>query len=186
MVPRSVALAILFLLGIGFAATGLLAENWSSLEKDGLHDPSNPSLRLLQDPEQALSVLAPDSAGNKVDWVAAVRQGQIQPRTSVEGVRIPEEHDSNIIMKNTLSLPAVLFPHDAHNLWMSCEMCHDKVFKAEIDSNDISMSKILDGEYCGLCHGAGSFPLTECDRCHSVVGEGQRPASQSGVKLDRL
>jgi hypothetical protein len=28
--------------------------------------------------------------------------------------------------------------------------------------------------------------LTECDRCHSVVSEGQRPASQSGVELDRL
>lgn len=184
--PRSFVLVSLVLLGIGFTATGLLAENWSSLENDGLHDPSSPSLRLLQDPEQALSVLVPDSAGNKVDWVAAVRQGQIQPRTSVDGSRTPEEHDSNIVMKNTLSLPAVLFPHDAHNLWMSCEMCHDKIFKAEIDSNDISMSKILDGEYCGLCHGAVSFPLTECDRCHSVVGEGQRPASLSGVELDRL
>jgi c(7)-type cytochrome triheme protein len=186
VVPRSVVLATLILLGIGFAATGLWAENWSSLEQDGLHDPSNPSLRLLQDPEQALSRLAPDGAGNKVDWVAAVRQGQIQPRTSIDGARVPEEHDSDIIMKNTLSLPAVRFPHDAHNLWMSCEMCHDKIFKAEIDSNPITMSKILDGEYCGLCHGAVSFPLTECDRCHSVLGEGQRPASRSGVELDRL
>jgi len=185
-VPRPIALVVLFLLGSGFAATALLAQGWISLENDGLHDPSNPSLRLLQDPEQALSVLAPDSAGNKVDWVAAVRQGQIQPRTSVDGTRVPEVHDSNIVMMNTLSLPAVLFSHDAHNLWMSCEMCHDRIFKAEIDGNDISMSKILDGEYCGLCHGAVSFPLTECDRCHSVVGEGQRPASQSGIELDRL
>jgi c(7)-type cytochrome triheme protein len=186
VVPRSVALSTLFLLGIGLAATGLLAEGWSSLEEDGLHDPSNPSLRLLQDPEQALSLLAPDSAGNKVDWVAAVRRGQIQPRTSIDGAREPEEHGSDVIMKNTLSLPAVRFPHDAHNLWMSCEMCHDKIFKAEIDSNDITMSKILDGEYCGLCHGAVSFPLTECDRCHSVLSEGQRPASLSAVELGRL
>jgi hypothetical protein len=27
---------------------------------------------------------------------------------------------------------------------------------------------ILSGEKCGLCHGAVSFPLTECKRCHSV------------------
>ena len=174
----------MILSGIGFAATSLLAGNWSSLENDGLHDPSNPSLRLLQDPAQALSVLASDTAGNKVDWVAAVRQGQIQPRTSIDGSRVPVQHDSEIIMSNTLSLPAVRFPHAAHNLWMSCEMCHDRIFEPEIDGNDISMSKILDGEYCGLCHGAVSFPLTECNRCHSVVGDEQLPAARSGAVLD--
>ena len=177
---RPVAHGLLILAGIGFAAT-LLAGNWNTLETDGLHNPTNPSLRLLQDPAQALSVLTPDSAGNKVDWVAAVRQGQIQPRTSVDGSRVPEQHDTEIIMRNTLSLPPVRFPHSAHNLWMSCDMCHDTIFKPEIDGNDISMSKILDGEYCGLCHGAVAFPLTECNRCHSVVGEGQVPAVSGAV-----
>ena len=90
-------------------------------------------------------------------------------------------HDSEIIMRNTLSFPPVRFPHDAHNLWMSCEMCHDRIFKPEIDGNDISMSKILDGEYCGLCHGAVAFPLTECNRCHSVVREGQVPSVSGAV-----
>jgi hypothetical protein len=27
---------------------------------------------------------------------------------------------------------------------------------------------VLSGEKCGLCHGAVAFPLTECNRCHSV------------------
>ena len=184
--PRVVALGIAVLFGAGLVSTALLADSWSTLEEDGLHDASNPSIRLLQDPEEALSVLAPDSAGNKVNWVEAIRQGQIRPRTSIDGSREPEQHDTDVIMKNTLSLPAVVFPHDAHNLWMSCEMCHDKIFKAEIDGNDINMSKILDGEYCGLCHGAVSFPLTECDRCHSLAGEGQLPASSSGALLDEL
>jgi len=183
-VLRPVVHGLLILSGVGFVSATLLAGNWSTLENDGLHDPSNPSLRLLQDPAHALSVLAPDTAGNKVDWVAAVEQGQIQPRTSIDGSRIPVEHDSDIIMSNTLSLPAVRFPHDSHNSWMACEMCHDRIFKAEIDGNDISMSKILDGEYCGLCHGAVSFPLTECNRCHSVVGEGQLPAADSGAAVD--
>ena len=175
----------MILAGMGFAAT-LLAGNWNTLESDGLHDSTNPSLRLLQDPAQALSVLPPDTAGNKVDWVAAVRQGQIRPRTSVDDSRVPEQHDSEIIMRNTLSLPAVRFPHDAHNLWMSCEMCHDRIFKPELDANDISMSKILDGEYCGLCHGAVAFPLTECNRCHSVAGDGQTPVINSGAVVGAL
>lgn len=182
---RLVAQGFLILAGLGFAAT-LLAGNWKTLGNDGLHDPSNPSLSLLQDPAQALSVLAPDSAGNKVDWVAAARQGQIRPRTSLDGSRVPVPHDTEIIMRNTLSMPAVRFPHAAHNLWMSCEMCHDTIFKPEIDGNAINMSKILDGEYCGLCHGAVSFPLTECNRCHSVIGEGQGPASPSGRTVGAL
>lgn len=182
---RLVAHGLLILSGIGFAAT-LLAGNWNTLDSDGLHDPSNPSLRLLQNPAQALSVLAPDTAGNKVDWVAAVRQGQIEPRTSIDGSRVPGQHNTEIIMRNTLSLPAVRFSHAAHNLWMSCEMCHDTIFKPEIDGNDISMSKILEGDYCGLCHGAVAFPLTECNRCHSVIGEGQMPASASGAVVGAL
>jgi ribosomal protein L40E len=32
----------------------------------------------------------------------------------------------------------------------------------------MSMFAILQGEFCGRCHGAVSFPLTECRRCHSV------------------
>jgi len=179
--PRVVLLGITVLLGAGLVSTALLADSWSTLEDDGLHDASNPSIRLLQDPEEALSVLAPDTAGNKVNWVEAVRQGQIQPRTSIDGSREPEQHETDVIMKNTLSLPAVMFPHDAHNLWMSCEMCHDKIFKAEIDGNDINMSKILDGEYCGLCHGAVSFPWFRCrpaqpcyrERCFAHLPRGR-------------
>ena len=96
---RRVAHGFLILAGIGFAAT-LLAGNWNTLGTDGLHDPSNPSLRLLQDPAQAMSILAPDTAGNKVDWVAAVRQGQISPRTSLDGSlwdRLLRHHLTQII-----------------------------------------------------------------------------------------
>ena len=45
----------------------------------------NLTLRMLQDPEEALSVLVPDTAGNKVNWVEALRQGQIEPRASLYG-----------------------------------------------------------------------------------------------------
>ena len=113
------AQGLLILSGIGFAAT-LLAGNWSTLSNDGLHDPSNPSLRLLQDPAQALSLLAPDTAGNKVDWVAAVQLGQIRPRTSVDGSRVPEQHDSEIIMANTNTIVS----NDVSNwLIVCCNVC---------------------------------------------------------------
>ena len=35
--------------------------------------------------------------------------------------------------------------------------------------NPVNMFAVLQGEYCGRCHGAVAFPLTECLRCHSVA-----------------
>ena len=71
-------------------------------------------------------------------------------------------------MNDTGSIPRVLFPHKPHTQWMSCEACHDRIFVPQVDANPINMGKILEGEYCGLCHGAVSFPLTECNRCHNT------------------
>jgi c(7)-type cytochrome triheme protein len=162
-------------------APALFAEGWKVLEEDELHDPSNPAVGILQDPEEALSLLAPDTAGNKVNWVEAIRKGQIEPRTSLYGEVIRRQHDTDIVMKNTLDQPYVLFPHKAHNEWMSCEMCHETIFRSVLDGNAISMHRILNGEDCGVCHGAVAFPLTECDRCHSVSPRSSRAVSSGAV-----
>ena len=53
-----------------------------------------------------------------------------------------------------------------------------RLFRSVREGNAISMAKILDGEYCGVCHGAVSFPLTECDRCHSIVAAPTLSAEQ--------
>jgi c(7)-type cytochrome triheme protein len=43
------------------------------------------------------------------------------------------------------------------------------LFKSKAGATkQLNMFQILQGEYCGVCHGAVSFPLTECKRCHSV------------------
>lgn len=146
----------------------LRADTWKSLKEDGLHDPSNPSIEVMQDPEDAFGVLPKDTAGNKVDWVRALQSGDIKPRASLSGSREVEVLDQDIIMRNTLPLGFVLFPHKPHTEWMSCENCHEDLFVSKAGENPINMGKILDGEYCGSCHGAVSFPLTECNRCHSV------------------
>ncbi|HEX9180451.1 MAG TPA: c(7)-type cytochrome triheme domain-containing protein, partial [Burkholderiales bacterium] len=53
-------------------------------------------------------------------------------------------------------------------LWLDCANCHEHLFKSKAGANKLSMQKILEGEQCGLCHGAVAFPLTECGRCHST------------------
>lgn len=158
----------LLLLVLLVSAPAYVAGPWKTLDKDELHDPSNPALKLLQQPGDALSVLAPATGGNRVDWVAAVRKGQIAPRHSLDGAGEKETRETTIIMRNTLGFLPVTFPHEAHSMWMSCEMCHDSIFIPEVNANDITMVKILEGEYCGVCHGAVSFPLTECNRCHAA------------------
>jgi c(7)-type cytochrome triheme protein len=161
-------LFLVFLLGSAFVL--LAAEySWQSLVEDGLHDPESPAIGILQEPADALSLLPPDNAGNKVAWIRALREGYIAPRTNIFPETKIEVIDMDIIMENTGELPLVLFPHKPHTEWLDCKNCHDKIFVEKVDANPINMYAILSGNYCGQCHGAVAFPLTECNRCHSVA-----------------
>lgn len=154
-------------LGLSFAL--LAAEpSWIPLAEDGLHDPESPAIGLLQEPADALSQLPSDTAGNKVSWIEALREQYIEPRTNIFPETKIEVLDMDIIMEKTGELPLVIFPHKPHTEWLDCDNCHDKIFVEKVDANPISMFAILSGQYCGQCHGAVAFPLTECNRCHSV------------------
>ena len=141
---------------------------WRSLADDGLHDPTAPALGLLQQPEEALSILPWDDAGNKVNWVRALEDGHINPRTRLYPETEVETLNITIYLNVGGRTNLVRFPHFHHTKWLGCVNCHDRLFVAEAGANPISMFRILQGEDCGRCHGAVSFPLTECNRCHSV------------------
>lgn len=151
----------------GFAGTAQAA-NWKSLQEDGLHDAEMPAVGLLQNPADALSVLPPDTAGNKVDWIRALQNRYIQPRSTLRSDTPVKLLDSTVLMKDTGAMPFVRFPHKPHTEWLDCSNCHEKPFVSKAGANPVNMFKILQGEYCGTCHGAVAFPLTECNRCHSV------------------
>lgn len=153
---------------------------WRPLASDGIHDPDNPALLLLQQPEEALSVLPPAQEGNHVDWVEALRSGAIQPRTNIYPETKIRVLDENVLMEDTAGMPMVLFPHRPHTEWLDCSNCHDRIFKAKKGANPVTMFAILQGEFCGQCHGAVSFPLTQCQRCHSVPRPAP-PASGAAV-----
>lgn len=141
---------------------------WRRLAVDGLHDPSNPWLQYLQEPAEALSVLPKGGPeGNQVDWMEALRAGVISPRTNVFPETKINVIDLDIVFTETAGQPYVVFPHRQHTAWLDCENCHPRIFIAKKGANDFGMFDVLQGEYCGQCHGAVSFPLTECKRCHS-------------------
>ena len=80
-------------------------------------------------------------------------------------------YDKDVFLNLNGGMPAVRFPHTVHNAWLDCSNCHDHLFKKERGASQISMFLILQGEQCGVCHGAVAFPLTECARCHSMKRE---------------
>ena len=147
---------------------------WLPLEKDGVHDPRGPGLAQLQQPAEALTPLPRDTAGNLVHWVQALDSGAINPRTNLQPGAAERVLDQDLIIAKFGSMPAVKFPHRQHTLWLACENCHNALFKDVAGANKFSMTAILNGEQCGLCHGAVAFPLTECNRCHSVPNESLR------------
>jgi c(7)-type cytochrome triheme protein len=150
------------------------AGEWQSLANDGIHDPKGPGIKIKQEPRDALSKLTPDSTGNQVRWVQALDKGEINPISNLYPNTQVLILDLDILLDLKGSMPIVRFPHRQHTLWLHCANCHDelfgqkKLFEMTTGDTKISMLRILEGEQCGLCHGAVSFPLTECKRCHSV------------------
>lgn len=164
----NIKLLMLFVL---LSVTGVLyaaKQIWKPLQDDGLHDPQSPAISVLQEPADALSLLPPDTTGNHVAWIKALNGKYIEPRTNIFPETIINILDMDIILENTGEMPLVRFPHKPHTEWLDCENCHDSIFKKKVGANPINMFAILSGEYCGRCHGAVAFPLTECNRCHSV------------------
>ena len=142
--------------------------SWLPLARDDLHDPQNLALRLLQNPAKALSLLPHDGSGDQVNWVQAIESNFIKPRISLHSGTQPEILDLNILFSNTGEMDQVEFPHKQHTEWLVCSNCHEEIFKYKAHATKFGMFNILNGEYCGRCHGAVAFPLTECKRCHNM------------------
>lgn len=170
--PASWLARVAFCVSAGLAATAG-AGDWYPLAKDGIHDPKSAAIKLLQEPAEALSRLTPDTAGNQVLWVEALKNKEIQPRERLFAKTEIRKLDRDSILDIKGGMPAVRFPHRQHTEWLDCVNCHDQVFSTTPGETKISMLKILEGEQCGICHGAISFPLTECTRCHSIPRPGQ-------------
>lgn len=158
-------LAVLLLAGYAWAGGKQVP-----LVKDGVHDVASPAIRLLQEPADALMNFPLDVVGNQVRWVKALELGNITPRANIFPGTTVNVLDLDVIMPRTAEMPMVKFPHRQHTEWLDCSNCHEKLFISKAGANKgVNMFEVLQGEYCGLCHGAVAFPLTECNRCHSVV-----------------
>lgn len=104
--------------------------------------------------------------------VRVYAQGDITKETDYRKVKPPGDYGSILIETNTKTsetLRPVMFPHWAHRVKYTCNVCHpDLGFAMKAGETDIKQADLEAGKYCGKCHnGTESFGLSECNRCHS-------------------
>ncbi|MDH3976720.1 MAG: hypothetical protein OEV42_20855 [Deltaproteobacteria bacterium] len=80
---------------------------------------------------------------------------------------------------------AVVFPHWVHRVRITCKVCHqDLGFKMKLGANDIKMTDIVEGKFCGACHnGQVAWSAFYCDRCHTGTPTAKQlmPSSAAAV-----
>lgn len=133
------------------------------------HDPSNQDLKFLQNYDAAVAGIPKDPLGFP-DWMRALKEGAIKPRSTLSGKDVSaDELNLDIVMKNTKEMPWVKFPHLSHTMWLTCSNCHPYPFAARSGATKIKMADIFQGKYCGMCHDRVAFiTFFSCMRCHSV------------------
>lgn len=88
----------------------------------------------------------------------------------------------------------VIFPHWFHRIRFRCKVCHSELgFEMSVGANNVLMSDIIDGKFCGMCHNDKiAWGPENCDLCHSgkpdqkirVQGGGQPKGRGDGEDFD--
>jgi len=110
--------------------------------------------------------------GNGINWVSAMRGELIKPLHFLT-IKPPEDitFSKRIILEAEWSnIPPAVFPHKPHNEWLECNMCHPDIFNIKKKTTKhFYMTRILRGEFCGVCHINVAFPMNDCKRCHPGI-----------------
>ena len=144
-------------------------------KKAGLGDPSKPASETWRmgqgwHPAALDDARLPKDKFGLIDWVELVNKGMIRPKHSLDPDidEFPPLDMDVIIEAKGDFVDDVRYPHSTHTYWLSCQICHPKIFVPAKGQNNMTMVGIVEGKWCGRCHGKVSFPLTDCNRCHNV------------------
>ncbi len=138
----------------------------------------------------AAAKLLPVVAGSP-DWAKAIDNGVVDPRSGLDESAADQAVLPLDIVLNNSGSPAfkAIFSHKAHTRWLGCNNCHAGVFQMKRGANPITMKKIYEGEYCGVCHGKVAFAVeTSCPRCHTALPMTTQwsPPEPSGAPIERV
>ncbi len=109
--------------------------------------------------------------GNGINWIKAEKAGLLTLKDELTGkpgskTKRTGPQDS-VIKPDEQEMPQIIFSHDQHALWNGCESCHPEPFKKKKGSPKFTMEEIIEGKFCGICHGKVAFPVLDCQRCHT-------------------
>ena len=84
----------------------------------------------------------------------------------------PHAEYGDVILNKRAELEGVrpvVFPHWFHRIRFRCKVCHQELgFQMRAGSNDVLMSDIIDGKFCGMCHNNRiAWGPERGDLCHS-------------------
>jgi len=120
----------------------------------------------------ALYARLPRDELGEANWVRALDAKLISPQPGLA----PDAEDWEPLDLDLEFVPAgmadfkVVFPHKPHTQWLGCANCHAGLFEMENGKAQMSMEKLNEGAYCGVCHGKVAAPtLGECKRCHVAM-----------------
>ena len=121
-------------------------------------------------------------------WVAALAAGGVAAGLGVlvAATDLGAEYGDIIMNRESeqAEMPPVVFPHWFHRIRFKCKVCHDDIFVMKAGANEVTMIKIIKGEYCGKCHnGRIAWAPLYCDRCHSGKSQFTIAPSQGGGAL---
>ncbi|MCF6283093.1 MAG: hypothetical protein L3J28_12985 [Candidatus Polarisedimenticolaceae bacterium] len=132
----------------------------------------------------AFSALPKDQFG-MINWNKSVSSGIIKPLGSLHG----EEEGYEGFLDNLMLFQVkvyfmadVIFPHGMHTYWVGCDSCHPEPFSKVRGENLFNMKDVMEGKYCGKCHGKVAFPpgtYKNCRRCHSITKDILGPDKES-------
>jgi c(7)-type cytochrome triheme protein len=132
-----------------------------------LPEPFAPFAKENRDPNVIMKDFPVDAEGN-IDWVKAFKDNTVHPKESLDPSKPPvPPFNFDIEIPAVGAMPNVVFPHFPHTYWLDCGNCHPGIFVMKRGANPISMVKIVNGEFCGRCHGRVAFPISNCNRCHT-------------------
>ena len=118
--------------------------------------------------EEMKAKLPKSGFGDGIDWSKALTDGLIQPKNSLKDGFQPMVIATKLSLAAEMSgIPPATFPHEIHAKWLDCDMCHPDIFNIKKKTTKhFAMSRILNKEFCGVCHLRIAFPLDDCKRCH--------------------
>jgi len=110
--------------------------------------------------------------GNHIDWGEAMKKGLISPvhYISIKPSEDIEFKEQLVLDAGWTNIPPAVFPHKPHVQWLDCNNCHPDIFNIKKKTTKhFEMIRILNGEFCGVCHMSVAFPMNNCKPCHPGI-----------------